>query len=116
MKLTNATLAILAATLVLVVGMVVLVIVVGKDATQLVAFASFLIPSLIGLVGVQKASRAEANSAQAVHNTNGRMSELVGAIMSAGGVVPAGYEDVEPSIPASLVPVEHMGDEQGPRT
>lgn len=116
MKLTNATLAIIATTVVLLVGMVVLLTAIGKDATQLTTFlATILIPSVIGLVGVQKSSRAEANSAQAVHNTNGRMSELVGAVISAGGTVPPGYEDVVPSLPISLVPTEFQGDEQGPR-
>lgn len=100
MKLTTGIIALFCFTFITVIALIAALIALGKDPAQFItALSGAVIPSVIGLVAVFKSSKAEQNSAQAVHNTNGRIGELVYAIHSAGGTVPPGYEDVTPTPP-----------------
>lgn len=115
MKITNTTLAILCATLVLIFGMIVTLSALGRDPSQLLSWAgTVIVPAVIGLVAVNKADKAEKNSAQAVVNTNGRMSELLGLLHQNNIPIPVAYADISPSIPANAIPAQYQGDEQGP--
>jgi hypothetical protein len=99
--MTNTTLGILCATLVLLFGLIVMLTAMGRDVGQLLSSLTVvLIPSIISLVGLQKADKAQQYGAETVHNTNGRMSHLISIIEATGGTVPPEYQDVPPlSVP-----------------
>lgn len=92
----------------------------GKDAAALTGFlGTIIVPSLVALFAGDQAkkSRKAAESAeaastqaaeastQAVHNTNGRMTELIQIIQSQGGQVPPGYEEFMSPEQAAVTPV-----------
>lgn len=95
MKFTNAMLAMIVSSVVLILGMVTALIALDKDPTQVITFlGSILVPSVIALFGAHKADGAAVSARQAVDNTNGRMGELIRLLSDKGIPVPDGYDDV----------------------
>lgn len=84
-------------------GFVTVLAALGRSADGLVGFlGAVIIPSMIALVSANKADKAEtkateaaASAEQTVHQTNGRMTELIRGIREAGGTVPEGYENLD---------------------
>lgn len=67
---------------------VTILLALGKDPTILMTLiTASVIPTIPAMFSAK-------NSARAVHNTNGRMTELIQTIQQMGGTVPPGYEDV----------------------
>lgn len=100
--MNRTTLAALCALLTVLVICVTVLIALGRDANQLVGvITAGILPAVVALFGVNEASKSKeqaqkaAESAeQTVHQTNGRMTELIQTIQAGGLPVPPGYDDV----------------------
>lgn len=94
----NKTFAILiTAVLLFCVGMVGLLLALGRDAEQLIDMIGlWILPTAISLFTAKAALKAE-------HNTNGRMTQLIEALHSREIEIPEGYEEWDESSPATPV-------------
>lgn len=63
-------------------------VVMGREPTELIMFlSSTVVPAAVALWAGNQAGKAATNAEQAVHNTNGRMAELIRIIQERGGQV-----------------------------
>lgn len=101
MKNQNINRDITVVVIVIVVALTVLVG-LGKDINVLIGFlTAAIIPTVATMLNTKRLEQVagDARSAKelgetAVHNTNGRMTELIRIIQSNGIDVPEGYEDL----------------------
>lgn len=101
MNMTKQTGVMLAIVFCTVVICVTIVVALGKEPSALIAFlGSTIVPAAVALWAGNSADKAAKNAEQAVHNTNGRMTELIQHITALGGTVdPEKYSDVIPPNP-----------------
>jgi len=79
---------------IIIIGIVVLTALKADTTAYLTFLGTILVPSLIAIFGRDEARKGRKASEKAVHNTNGRMSELIQTMQAGGLPIPPGYEDV----------------------
>lgn len=86
--MTKQTSTILVLLFVVIIAAVTLLMVLGRDPEDLVDLITVaIIPAAIGLWAGNRADKASQLAEQAVHNTNGRMGQMIQATIDRGGVV-----------------------------
>lgn len=87
--MTKTVAILLGSVLIASIVAVTVLVIMGRSEESLIQFlATIIIPTVVSAYAAHKAE-------QAAHNTNGRMSELIGTIREQGKDVPEGYEDVD---------------------
>lgn len=86
--MTKQTSTILVLLFVVIIAAVTLLMVLGRDPEDLVDLITVaIIPAAIGLWAGNRADKASQLAEQAVHNTNGRMGQLIQSAIDNGGKV-----------------------------
>lgn len=100
--MSKQTTVMLGFILCVVVISVTVAVVMGREPTELIMFlSSTVVPAAVALWAGNQADKAAKNAEQVVHNTNGRMAELIRIIREQGGQVdPEKYADVIATDPA----------------
>lgn len=101
--MTKQTAVMFGIVLCVVVISVATVIIMGHEPSMYIAFlSSAIVPAAVSLWAGNQADKAAKNAEQTVHNTNGRMYELIRIIQEQGGQVdPEKYADIIETAPAS---------------
>lgn len=96
MNMTRQTVIVMLATVLSIVAAVTILLAMGRNPDRLIDLVTLaLIPAALTIWAGNRADKAKQVAEQAVHNTNGRMGQMIQATIDSGGKVDVDeYSDV----------------------